>query len=159
MVSGSQLQVAKLAQMCPSAPSGTQQRTTVPGSKPRQSKNRVEQNPCRAKPGQSKTRVEQNLGRAKPRQSKTRVEQNPVRAKPGQSKIRVEQNPGGAPWSTLEQLEHQMSFFKKSRGGSSLFFLARAEPSQNIFEPSEPRAFRFLLQAFQSQKNFYSSLV
>ena len=30
MVSGSQLQVAKLAQMCPAAPSGTQQRTTAP---------------------------------------------------------------------------------------------------------------------------------
>ena len=30
MVSGSQLQVAKLAQMCPAAPSCTQQRTTVP---------------------------------------------------------------------------------------------------------------------------------
>ena len=32
MVSGSQLQVAKLAQMCPAAPSGTQQRTTAPRS-------------------------------------------------------------------------------------------------------------------------------
>ena len=30
MVSGSQLQVAKLAQMCPAAPSGTQQCTTAP---------------------------------------------------------------------------------------------------------------------------------
>ena len=30
MVSGSQLQIAKLAQMHPVAPSGTQQRTTVP---------------------------------------------------------------------------------------------------------------------------------
>ena len=32
MVSGSQLQVAKLAQMCPAAPSGTQQRTTAASS-------------------------------------------------------------------------------------------------------------------------------
>ena len=30
MVSGSLLQVAKLAQMCPAVPSGTQQRTTAP---------------------------------------------------------------------------------------------------------------------------------
>ena len=61
MVSGSQLQVAKLAQMSPAAPSGTQQRTTVPSGGQqcsaaasggqRQPKNRVEQNPGRAKPG------------------------------------------------------------------------------------------------------------
>ena len=58
MVSGSQLQVAKLAQMCPAAPSGTQQRTTVPSGGQRwpaatQVKTRV------------KTRVEQKPGRAK----------------------------------------------------------------------------------------------
>ena len=31
-----------------------------------------------------------------------------------------------------------------TRGGSSLFFPAQAEPSQNIFKPSEPQAFKFL---------------
>ena len=39
------------------------------------------------------------------------------------------------------------------RGGSSLFFSARAEPSQNIFEPSEPRAFKFLIRAYFKPKN------
>ena len=65
MVSGSQLQVAKLAQMCPVAPSGTQQRTTVPSG--------GQQWPAVLSGGQwwpaatrVKTRVEQNLGRAKP---------------------------------------------------------------------------------------------
>ena len=48
---------------------------------------------------------------------------------------------------------------KAVRGGSSLFFPARAEPSQNIFKPSEPRAFNFLLQAFASQNFLYSSLL
>ena len=47
----------------------------------------------------------------------------------------------------------------KCRGGLSLFFSAWAEPSQNIFEPNEPRAFKFLLQAFLGQKILYSSLL
>ena len=55
MVSGCHLQVAKLAQMRPAAPSGTQQRTMVPsGGQQWPAATRV------------KTRVEQNLGRAKP---------------------------------------------------------------------------------------------
>ena len=53
MVSGSQLQVAKLAQMCPAAPSGTQQRTTVlsGGQRwPAVASSNLGQNPGRAKP-------------------------------------------------------------------------------------------------------------
>ena len=50
MVSSSQLQVAKLAQICPAAPNGTQQRTAG-----------------------------QNLGRSKLEYVKTRVDQNPTR--------------------------------------------------------------------------------
>ena len=50
MVSGCQLQVAKLAQMSPAAPSGTKQRTMVPSGGQRwpavtRVKTRVEQNP------------------------------------------------------------------------------------------------------------------
>ena len=53
MVSGSQLQVAKLAQMCPAAPSGTQQRATAP--------NRAQRQPAAASSAQrwpSATRVQ-----------------------------------------------------------------------------------------------------
>ena len=57
MVSGSQLQVAKLAQMCPVAPSGTQQRTMVPSGS--QQCSAVASGNLGQNPGQ-------NLGRAKP---------------------------------------------------------------------------------------------
>ena len=52
MVSGSQLKVAKLAQMCPVAPSGTQQRTTVPsGAQRRPAAASGGQRQPRSKPG------------------------------------------------------------------------------------------------------------
>ena len=40
------------------------------------------------------------------------------------------------------------------RGVSSPFFLARAEPSLFFFEPSEPRALKFLLRAISGQKSY-----
>ena len=46
-----------------------------------------------------------------------------------------------------------------SRGVSSPFFPARAEPSQFFFEPSEPRAIKSLLRAYTSQKFYHSSLI
>ena len=104
MVSSSQLQVAKLAQMCPVAPCNAQQCPTVPNSTQQHpaapngtqhctaGKN-PSQNPVRSTPGQVKNRVGQNLGRSKPGQVKTRVVQNPGRSKPGQVKTQVGQNP------------------------------------------------------------------
>ena len=49
--------------------------------------------------------------------------------------------------------------FETSRGVSSPFFPARAEPSQFFFEPSEPRAIKSLLRAYTSQKFYHSSLI
>ena len=73
MVSGSQLQVAKLAQMCPAAPSGTQQRTMVPSdsqlcSAAASGGQRQPGSKPKSKPQNLvKTWVEQTPGRAKPR--------------------------------------------------------------------------------------------
>ena len=65
MVSGSQLQVAKLAQMCPAAPSGTQQRTTVPSGGQQCS---AAASGGQRQPGSKpETKPSQNLGRANPR--------------------------------------------------------------------------------------------
>ena len=55
-----------------------------------------------------------------------------------------------------QQIDTNLDYSHIEVGGACFF---RPKPSQNIFEPSEPRAFKFLLQAFSSQKLLYPSLV
>ena len=71
MISGSQLQVAKLAQMCPAAPSTQQQPAVLSGGQQWPVATRV------------KTRVKTQVKTWVKTQVKTWVEQNPGRAKPG----------------------------------------------------------------------------